>query len=60
MVPADSQGTDLIVEVVESRDEEHGVFVLSVVQNSYFGRICETRFPSNTRKTHLEMKIDTI
>lgn len=37
-----------------------GMRVLPVVQNSYFGSICETIFPSNTRKTHLEMKFDGI
>lgn len=30
-------------KVVESRDGEHGVFVLSVVHDSYSGRICENR-----------------
>lgn len=47
-------------KVVEIREAEHGVFVLSVVRDSYFRRSCETVFPSNTRKTHLEMKFDSI
>lgn len=35
------------------------MFVLSVVQVGYFGRNCETVFPTNTRKTHLEVKHDS-
>lgn len=35
------------------------MFMLSVVRDGYFRQSCETIFPTNTRKTHLEMKGDS-